>query len=301
MSKVAKKLLSRPLGDRGFTIMELLVAMTLSSLIMAMTLGHVMQIREGYFDDVVRTKINSNLRSAMDILSMNIRQAGENLQTSFPVVTLTNSTGTTSDILTLRRNLFQEVLTVCTALAAGGATVNVSSSAVTNPECQAANVTALYNVFRTYRTGNSGSVRAYLYNRITGAGEFVNYTAEGTASGQYYVTVGGSHAAYPALTSNLYLLEEFRFSRNLTKNTIELVVNGQTDQPQAVAYSVTGFDVVLQMEDGSDLTSWAFGNTSTWRDISKVQVYLTGQETRKGRTISSGIQSAYFPRNVLSY
>lgn len=285
----------------GFTLIELLVALTMTSLIAAMTLGHVFMIRDHYFKDVIRTRINSNLRSAMDIVAMNIRQSGENLQTSFPVILLTNSTSTSSDVLTLRRGLYQEVLTLCVNAASGATTLNVSSTAVTNPDCQAANVAALYNVFNTYRTQNSGNVRAFIYDSITGASQFVNYTGGSTAGGQYSLTVNGLSAAYPRLTTHIYLIEQYEFSRDLVNNTLDLVVDGQTAQRQPVAFSVTAFDVVLQMEDGSDLTSWAFGNPSTWRDISRVQIYLTGQENFKGHTISSGIQSAYFPRNVLSY
>jgi prepilin-type N-terminal cleavage/methylation domain-containing protein len=288
-------------SDRGFTIVELLVASALSSLIMMMTIGHVLIIRNGYFDDVVRTQINSNLRSAMDILSMNIRQAGENLQASFPAVQITDGADGLPDTLILRRNLVQEVLTVCTAIHAGDTTLHVSSSSVTNPECLAANVGTLHSVFENYRTSNNNSVRAYIFNRITGHGEFVDYTGGGASGGEYYINVSALSAAYDALTTNIYLIEEYNFSQNSSENTLDLVINGKDDESQTVAFSVTDFQAYAKMSDGTELTSFDFSSSKNWRDISQVHVTLSGEERTKDRVMKSSIQAEYFPRNVLSH
>lgn len=287
--------------DPGFTVMELLVAMTMTSLVMAMVIGHVFLIRERYLDDIVRTRINSNLRSGMDIVSMNIRQAGENLQTRFPVVELTNGAGALPDTLTLRRNLVNEVLTICVAAGAGATTLMVSSAALGVPECVPGNVSPLRTVFENFRTANDGSVRAFVYNQLTGSGQFVDFTGSGISGGEHYIQTSGVSAAYPARTSNVYLLEEYQFTRNTVENTLQLIMDGETSEPQAVSFSVTDFQVTIDMDDGTQVSALNFSSTQRWRDIRQVRVRLAGQETRRDRQISSSIESAYFPRNVLSY
>src|SRR5690606_14236408 len=91
-------------GESGFTLIEAIVAMGLMGVVMTMVVGHVLSIHEGYHTDVVRTRINSNLRSAMDMVAMNIRQAGENLQSSFPALVLEDGGADNPDTLILRRN-----------------------------------------------------------------------------------------------------------------------------------------------------------------------------------------------------
>src|SRR5690606_49337 len=95
----------RTATEGGFTLLEVLVSMSLTGILMAMVIGSVLLFQGGYATDVVRTRVNSNLRSAMDILSMNIRQAGENLQASFPAVIVEDGEGGAPDVLRVRRSL----------------------------------------------------------------------------------------------------------------------------------------------------------------------------------------------------
>ena len=289
-------------SEAGFTLTEVLVATGLTSILMATVIGHVMMIRQGYFDDIVRTRINSNLRSAMDILSMNIRQAGENLATSFPAVELANGGVGSSDTLTLRRAIVGEALTICNDATAGDTTLNVSSAAVASTDCTASNVANVYSVFDTYRQSDAdGVVRAFLFDTINGTSEFVDFTAGGESLGEYYLTVSELENDFPAETSFVFLIEEYRFERDSLEDTLVLTVDGISAEPKTVAFSVSDFQVDLELADGSVAQALDVSSAASWRDILQVDVTLSGEETRRDRTLTSSIEAQYFPRNVLSY
>lgn len=289
-------------SSAGFTITELLVAGAMSSILMAAVIGHVFIVRNGYFDDIVRTKINSNLRSAMDIVSMNIRQAGENLESGFPAIEVVDGDEDVSDILILRRALRSEVLTLCVEAHAGTTTLEVSSAAVGTGDCTASNVMHVHRVFEEFREQDPDSeVRAYIYNRISGQGEFVDYTDGGESGDEYYLTTSALKNDYDARTTYIYLLEEYRFERDLIEDVFVLTINGRTEEPQTVAFAVTDIEIALRMSDGSTISELNSQSSMSWRDIRRVSVTLSGEEQRRERTLRGSITAEYFPRNVLSY
>lgn len=299
MSSMRFTLYHKPLSCAGFTMLELLVAMSMTGICLAIVIGHTLSIHNSYFEDVMRTRINSNLRSSMDIISMNIRQAGENLQSGFPAVVLEDASGGTSDVLRLRRNLIPEVLTLCAAATAGDTALTVSSTTLTDPECVTGNVNLLFNAFESSRSGDE--IRLYVYNRISGVGEFVDYTGGEMLLGEYTLSVSALSSDYSALTTNVYFIEEYAFAHNPGEQTLELHINGDIETPHPVAFSVSDFLVGIEMSDMSVQTSLNSSSAYEWKDIRQVQVTLSGQEERKSRTVSSSISAEYFPRNVLSY
>lgn len=285
----------------GFTVMELLVAMTISGIVMAMLVSHLLSMQQHYYEDVLRIEINSNLRSAMDIMSMNVRQAGENLQTTFPAVVVENGLLGSPDRLTLRRNLVPEVLSVCGDADTGDTAITVSSTSLSDPECLFTNVTPLFAVFDNDRTAAGGKIPAYVYDRIAKQGEFVEFSGGGTSGGEYYLSITPLSRSYPALISNIYLIEEYAFQLNSGSETLELVLDGDTATPQSVAFSVTDFQVSLLMDDGATLEALSAASSESWKDIRQIELSLSGSESRKDKTLSSTITARYFPRNVLSY
>ena len=98
-------------SESGMTLMELMVSSTLSLLLIAMTLSVTLANRAIYGTDVVRTRINQNIRSAFDIIETELRQAGERLPSGVPAIEIAH--GASSDTLTLRRNTLDDTLTVC--------------------------------------------------------------------------------------------------------------------------------------------------------------------------------------------
>src|SRR5690606_6020349 len=70
-------------SDKGFTLVELLVTSFLGLIMLALTLSATTSNRRLYKYDLVRTRINQNMRSALDIMGIDVRQAGENLFSTF--------------------------------------------------------------------------------------------------------------------------------------------------------------------------------------------------------------------------
>ncbi|MBX7138200.1 MAG: prepilin-type N-terminal cleavage/methylation domain-containing protein [Oligoflexia bacterium] len=286
----------------GFTLVELLVSMGLTAVVMTLVLSGVLAFRTGYYQDIVRTRINGNLRSAMDIISMNVRQAGENLQSNFPAIILTNGSASAADTLKLRRNLVPEILTLCTTIAAGASTLAVSSASTANAECVPANVAPLYTVFEGLRNSNGGSMRVFIYDRSTRTGEFVDYSLGTFAGGQYSITISAAQHAYTQLNTGVYIVEEYAFEVDAAQKTLNLYIDDQRDTPQAVAFGVTNFQVSLEMSDHTTLSAFTQSSgTQDWKDIEQIDLTLNGEDSYRGETITSSISAQYFPRNVLSF
>lgn len=281
--------------EAGFTVMELLVATAIGTLITGLLVGNVVTNQQAYHEDVVRTRINSNLRSALDIVAMNIRQAGENLSRSFPAVQVEDGL---SDILILRRAILSEVLTVCESIGPGETSLDLSDNSSANPECLPGNAINVINRVESYRDGES--IRIYLYNRVSREGEFLDFTRVESAGGEYRATVSAVQSAYANGSAALYVIEEFRFELNATADSLQLTVDGVSDQPRAVAFSVVGFDVAIQRNDGSVESELTLASSYDWKEISEIGVRLTGRETRKNRVFETSISAGFFPRNVLS-
>ena len=291
-------------SQNGITIIELMVSVLLLSVTLMMLIGYVMSMQNAFFNDVVRTRINGNLRTALDIVSMNVRQAGENLGTTFPAVVIQADDDTVGSKLILRRNKLSEVLTVCEAAAAGDTRIFISTTTTPSPACVYANVTGMYNAYSAEKTAENGTLKIYIYNSLTRIGEYIDYTGEGTEStgvtAKYYLTVSALPAAYGANTSYIYYIEEYDFALDEQTNTLNLTRNGDSLTIEPVAFSISNFLPTVRMQDGTILTSLPYNAVKTWKDMDYISVSLTGTESRKSRNYSTSISGNYYPRNVLS-
>ena len=92
------------------TLMEFMVAIGLSALIALMIVSVALANRNIYQRDIVRTRVNQNVRAALELIGAEVRQAGERLPASFPAIQLTDGGTTTPDTLILRRNLLDDAL-----------------------------------------------------------------------------------------------------------------------------------------------------------------------------------------------
>ena len=94
----------------GYTLIELLVALAVASALLGATLAVAMSSRESYTTDQNRTRTNQNLRAALDLVGIEIRQSGERLPSDFPALEIVDGAEGAPDRLILRRNLLDEVL-----------------------------------------------------------------------------------------------------------------------------------------------------------------------------------------------
>lgn len=293
-------------SNSGFTVLELLVASTIGMIIMALALGSMLANRQVYHYDLVRTRLNQNLRGALDLVAANAREAGESVPGTFAAVEIVDG-GAASDELILRRNLLDEVLKVCVDISAGsGTTQIVFANNSSTPGCTYADNTHNFNTWQEHRTSKGGNVRAYIYDTVTKQGEFFNYVTETDSGSSYSITrSAGSWANdYTVGAASVYMLEEWHFKVEdfaLEDDLLQVIENEDTDNPMNVLSAVIDFFVTAQMMDGTVKSSFNPAAGDQWTEIKALEVTLRGEDkTIKGETIESTVSSRFFPRNILS-
>lgn len=290
----------KAMRERGFTLLEVVVAMGLGLTVGALVLSATMSNKRLMNYDVVRTRIDQNLRSSMDLLSSDLRVGGENLTSVFPAFEVTNGTSGAPDVLIVRRNLLDEVLNVCQAISAGSSGTTVSFAVASPPSsaCVYSNNSQNYNSWRTYRLANSNSATAFIYNISTRLGEFFTFTGENNGGTFYNVTrpAGTWVNSYTVGSSSVYILEEWRFQ--ISNGLLQVVENGDALNVKNIATGLTNMQVVIHKSDGTTATSWT--RADRWNQIDSIEVTLSAAERSQGRLVNRAITSRFFPRNVLS-
>lgn len=289
-----------PVSDSGFTLIELMVTSFLGLIVLALTLSATTANRRLYKYDLVRTKVNQNLRSALDIIGIDVRQAGENLFSTFPAIEIINGAAGSPDELIVRRNLRDEVFNLCQPLAAGSGntTIYVADNSQVQPGCDTTSNASAHASWSAYRIAEGGSVNAYIYNRVTREGEFFVFTAEGSSASQYTLTrtAGTWQHQYDVGASSIYILEEWRY--RLQNGVLQIITDQDTANPLNVVDGVSAFQVVARMQDGT--TSAAFAPGDDWSDIQSLQFNLTGIDRAFGEDVVRTLTAEFFPRNILS-
>lgn len=286
--------------EGGFTLVEMLVSAFLSLGVLAMSLGVIDSLRNTFKHDISRTRVNQNLRSALDIISLNVRQTGEAFPDFFPVILL--SSGAT-DQLTVRRNLYEnEILNVCQTLNAGSSNASVLFAFNTAIAACAYNVALVpyKNTWDAHRVSEGGTAKAYVYNRVTRRGEFFTYTGSSNTGTQLAIAkTGGSWTnSYPGDGSSaaMYIIEEFKFQ--VTGGVLQMVKNNDNINILNIVDGITNFQTNVVMRDGSVQTG--FSAADSWPDIQYLEISLTGRETFGKRVIDNTLTAKLFPRNILS-
>jgi len=288
-----------PDKEAGFTLVEVLVSITLNSIVLSMVVFAAIGNRNHYLEDSVRTRVSGNLRSALDVMTMNVRQAGENLGTSFPAIILEDENSMNSDILKIRRSIISDTLFLCSPVSMGETTLMASISTATSAECHSSNAATAYNLWSNYRNEQGGNVRIYIYNSISKTGEFLDYTAESDSLGEYSLKTSALQNDYPTAKTQMYILEEFSFEHDTIDGLLTLKVSDGL--PQTISFNLSTFEVVLEMQDGTEIESLEDGDVLKWKDIKAIKLKLAGEDTRAGKTFRFEETAEIFPRNIMSY
>jgi prepilin-type N-terminal cleavage/methylation domain-containing protein len=242
-----------PNANRGLTLVELLVATIIASMVIGVAFGGAAFNRRLYLEDQVRNSVDQNLRSAMDLLGADIRQAGEYVNRQDPAVPVMqlrdDAANPGSSVFTVRRDLFDRSLPVCEDLgtspstyATGVTSIKVYDSASSVARCNSdssGSNASLLTLWASYILANGGQARAYLYNG--NGGQFVNVTATSTTTSggvtRRTITTDSfnGQAVYLADSqSRLALYEERQYSlipdpANANSKILQMVLNDDTD------------------------------------------------------------------------
>ena len=287
-------------SDRGFTLIELLVASFVGIMLIGMMLQSVNSLRRVYSRDIISTRVNQDLRGSLDMIGINVRQAGENLTVNFPAIEIIDGASGAPDELFLRRNLLDEVLNVCVDISEGSSTTSIYFATVAaDPGCVFSDNQHNYNTWRAERLAAADStLDAYAFNSATREGEFLLYTGENNDGTELSLTRlnGTWQHEYTIGSSAIYLLEEWHF--RLQGDVLQLIVNGDDSNVLNVAFGLTDFQISAMMQDGS--TQAALGRDDDWTTLAALSVSLTAEATFAGNTIERSLTSQFFPRNILS-
>lgn len=297
----------------GFTLMEMVITLLVTSIIVAAALALTVSVRNLYLTDQPRMSLNENLRGGMEVIAADIRQAGERLPTDplipaniLPIEIVNGASGA-SDTLYLRRNMVDAVLPVCGDIHAGS---NIDAIKVAMPSAHPPagcgpvpdnngdgwpdNLEAWRN-YRITNGGTSGIVRIYIFDPVTGVGEWVSYDAEDASTFKLHKTTGAWQNNYPTSDHpRVYALEEREYQ--LSGDRLQLVKN-QLDTYDVTA-DMTNFQVQAIMQDGTVLDS--FGAADNWLNLKSIKVTLSGLVKTNNKQHAGSLTMQLFPRNILS-
>lgn len=285
-------------SDRGFSLIELLVAVGLGLVISAIALTTFLSNRRLVRFDLERTAVNQNLKNAIDVIGINIRLAGENLSSAFPAIEIIDG-GANSDELIIRRNLKDEILKLCTALNSGTNGDLFFGIPGTVPGCVFSDQATNFASWSAYRQEVGGIALGYIYNPVAQEGEFFWWQNEIDDGANVYLELDTGEAwsnNYPVGQTAAYIIEEWRFA--LSGNTLTLEIDGDSANPQNVVPNVQSFFVQANMQDGSTETD--FDLNDDWTQIETISVSISSSESVVGSEIQRTYQANFFPRNVLS-
>ncbi len=293
--------------DSGFTLVELLLAVTLGVVVIGLAISMVFSSRDVFTLDRARTNANQNLRAGIDIILADVRQAGERIGPDLPAVQVVKGT---TDTLTLRRNLLDTVLPVCKEVKGGSGAnavfVAKQGGGSSNPECKPKSDAGAQNAladWEAYRAAMGGSIRGFIYDPVTGDGEF--FTIDKTDSSQMHVHRQAGkwqHTYDPSNKPRLYILEERTYSLDTATRTIQLVVNGGTAQNVVADITDLEIEAYLQPVTSPVLANGtgAFTGANNWQKLAYVSVLLTSQDRSRRQALDRTLSAQAIPRNVLS-
>ncbi len=293
-------------SDSGMTLVELLVATTVGLVLTGLTVGVTLRNRDLLQMDLVRVSLNDNLRAGLDLIGVNIRQSGENLSSVFPAIEVLNGADGAPDELILRRSLLDESIYVCRALPDTSANRVYFAINVPDPEsgCIYSSTATTHDSWSELLASTEDELSVYLLHE--GTKDLYRYTlaevVDDTAGAERYIeTAAAVTQILPALGASGYLLEEwhFRVIQDASgENLLQLIQNGDTDNPLNVVSGITDLQIAVRMSDGT--TQDAFPKTDRWTEIEAVEIQLTGNDTYRNQPIARTLTASYFPRNILS-
>jgi type IV pilus assembly protein PilW len=291
-------------GSPGLTLVELLVALAVGMVIAVTALTLALGARRIYDADEARTSLNQQLGGTMTMLVADIRQAGERLGGDFPALEILDGASGAPDQLILRRNLDQTVLRVCSDTSAPDLEIDIAqtSSPVQGcavvPDDDGDGWPENLQAWRAYRQAAGGSVRAYIYNPVTGQGEFFDYVAEDAGNYRIRANSGTSWSySYPVnQLCRLYLLEERRY--RLSGDMLQIELNGDPATPLRLAAGFDDFQASALFQDFSEQDS--LGPADGWADLRAVRLELSGTARHGGELLRRSWTNEVMPRNVLS-
>jgi hypothetical protein len=287
-------------------VTEVLVALSIVTVLAGAALAVALSSRGVYTTDLNRTTLNQNLRIGMDLVGVDVRQAGQQLPEDVPAIQIVDGGAGGTDTLILRRNLLPFVLPVCRNVKKATADDAVFIAVKMKkpplgcspvPDSNGDKWPDNLEAWREYRIDHGGEVTAYIYNPVRTVGEFFIYDDEDNSTFHVHRANPGRWANdYPVdEQSRIYILEQKTFE--VVGDVLQYYLNNDRDNARKLIYAVTDFQSVAHMRDGTVQTAWA---GERWSGLESIGVSLQGEMAFQGRAMRRTLDARFFPRNVLS-
>jgi type IV pilus assembly protein PilW len=285
----------------------LLVAFALAVVLVGSALSIALSSRDMLTADERRTRLNQSLRGTLDLLGIDVRQAGERLPGDFPAIEIVDGASGGPDTLVLRRNLLDEVLPLCETLTAGEVVdeilVAVGSGSPPQGCAPVADDDAdgwpdNIGAWRAHRDVGGGQVFVYIYNPVDRDGEWFLFDGDGTTSHQLHKGNGDPWQATYAINQQgrAYMLEErtYELDSGVLQFTRDTGVSGAVH----VSANLIDFQVRAVMADGS--IQDVLDSDDDWTQLRSVEVTVQARTDAGDDTMTRSLTARFFPRNILS-
>ncbi len=268
-----------------------------------MVVSLVLNQRRLIIEDQKRIQLTENLRSALEVVSLHIRRAGEQLPGTVPALALEDGASGASDTLILRRNGLGSVLPVCKELLTTSIMIYTVDTPPPLSSCVRSNPDEPTDTWIQYFNKQGGpDVRIYVYNPSTKKGEFLTWHNPAVFATQRRFKLRDSPSTTYPIGSRVYAAEEEKIALdNLLEELLVYKDGTSGSRTDKLMFGVTNFQVQFEMADGSTLD--AYDPTSSpyqWSDIIAITISISGTADVHGTSISRTVKGRFFPRNNLS-
>ena len=292
-------------NSKGLTLVELLVAMAVAGLVAAAAMSITFSSRAMYESDERRTELNQHLRAGLDLVGIDVRQAGTRLPSDFPALMIVDG-GTGPDTLVIRTNESDDVMPICQDITVGNVVASLQIAQKIAPAAGCAEVPDNdsdgwpdnVDAWRGERAGKGGAIDVYAFNPLSKGGQFIVYDGDGADTDRLKVTSSTTWVISCSMSDQCraYALDEHRYQLN--SGRLSYTVNEDPTRTVNILDHVVDFQVVANMADGSTATTLT--STDDWSQVTNLEITLTGEVAFDGRTIRREMTTRFFPRNVLS-
>lgn len=303
---------------KGFTLIELLITLVVGILVISAAVSVTIASNRMFRVDRARTRMNQDLRAASDLIGADVRTAGSYLPNNGlqPVVVRNGNE------LEIRRSLLSTQLPLCANIK-GGSNADVAFISTNNkshlderPECDKDSRDLDGNgrpddleEWEAYRTDTSVNpnqeVAVYIWPSTDGNGEFFIYDDEDGSNQHIHKAQGKWENDYNRTDApNLYVLEMRRYQLS-DDGILQLIINGNEDNPLNLVNNITDFQVRAILTDGSEVTDFGDGlnnTTDLFTDIASIQIDVQAEsQVTPDQLVSRELNNRFFPRNILNF
>ncbi|WP_027480967.1 PilW family protein [Deinococcus pimensis] len=308
---------SRARRTQGFTLTETLVALAVGAVVLGAAFGIGVGTRDTLYSDQVRGANEQNLRSTLEYVGLELRDAGHLMsKPAASVEVIDGRTGSRdTDILIVRRGLVDAPGLLCGNITAGWeryVTLGVRGDVQNLPQACAASgdndgngYDDLVDLWRAARLATGvpdqwaqKTLRILIFEPSTGNTDTLTYFDEERfdPNGRWYgitTRAGAKFTYYPTYANpiTVSVVEERRFF--LQNGDLVMTLNG--GPAQTVAAGVESFDAAALLTDGTVMNGFRMTNV-TYRSLLGLRVTVTGAATLRNRTSTRALSDIFAPR-----